>query len=96
VGPGMHWVRPGLVAEVAFRGWTQHGHLRMPRFQGLRTDKPPRDCRRERPRPAAGGVGRVGAVPDATAARRRAKPVTWNGGKRTEARAGERAGPPAG
>jgi bifunctional non-homologous end joining protein LigD len=45
-----HWVRPQLVAEIAFGEWTQHGHLRMPRFQGLRPDKSPRECKRERPR----------------------------------------------
>jgi bifunctional non-homologous end joining protein LigD len=49
-GAGIHWVRPELVAEVAFAEWTAHGLLRQPRFEGLRTDKRPRDCRRERPR----------------------------------------------
>ncbi len=49
-GPGVHWVRPELVAEIAFAEWTQNGLLRQPRFQGLRTDKAPKDCRRERPR----------------------------------------------
>jgi bifunctional non-homologous end joining protein LigD len=49
-GGHVHWVRPELVAEVAFGEWTQHGHLRMPRFEGLRPDKSPRECRRERPR----------------------------------------------
>jgi DNA ligase D-like protein (predicted ligase) len=52
-GPGVHWVRPALVAEIAFHEWTQNGLLRQPRFEGLRTDKKPRECRRERPRPAA-------------------------------------------
>jgi bifunctional non-homologous end joining protein LigD len=51
-GRGVHWVRPQLVAEIAFAEWTQHGLLRQPRFKGLRTDKPPREIRRERPRPA--------------------------------------------
>jgi bifunctional non-homologous end joining protein LigD len=49
-GPGVHWARPELVAEVAFAEWTQNGLLRQPRFEGLRADKDPRDCRRERPR----------------------------------------------
>src|SRR5262249_27129469 len=31
----VHWVRPQLVAEVAFSEWTQHGRLRHPRFEGL-------------------------------------------------------------
>lgn len=49
VGEHVHWVRPKLVAEIAFGEWTQHGLLRQPRFEGLRTDKSPRDCRREGP-----------------------------------------------
>ncbi len=48
--PGVHWVKPELVAEIAFAEWTQNGLLRQPRFEGIRTDKRPQDCRRERPR----------------------------------------------
>jgi bifunctional non-homologous end joining protein LigD len=51
-GPQVHWVRPELVAEIAFGEWTQNGLLRQPRFEGLRTDKAPRECRRERPETA--------------------------------------------
>jgi len=45
----VHWVRPKLVAEIAFSEWTQHGHLWQPRFEGLRIDKKPQDCRKEKP-----------------------------------------------
>ena len=45
--PGAHWTRPELVAEVAFSEWTGDGKLRHPRYQGLRTDKHPRDVVRE-------------------------------------------------
>ena len=48
-GAQVHWVQPRLVAEVAFSEWTQNGRLRQPRFEGVRTDKRPRECRRERP-----------------------------------------------
>jgi len=48
-GPHVHWVKPELVAEIAFGEWTQNGLLRQPRFEGLRPDKSPRECRRERP-----------------------------------------------
>jgi bifunctional non-homologous end joining protein LigD len=34
-----HWVRPQLVAQVAFTEWTRGGHLRHPSFLGLREDK---------------------------------------------------------
>jgi bifunctional non-homologous end joining protein LigD len=43
------WVRPELVAEVAFAEWTRDGILRQPVFQGLREDKPPREIGREGP-----------------------------------------------
>ncbi|HEY8148100.1 MAG TPA: DNA ligase D, partial [Vicinamibacteria bacterium] len=46
-----HWVRPELVAEVAFTEWTSDGRLRHPSFQGLREDKDPKDVTHERPRP---------------------------------------------
>jgi bifunctional non-homologous end joining protein LigD len=46
---GTHWVRPELVAQVAFAEWTGAGRLRQPRFLGLRDDKRPRDVVRERP-----------------------------------------------
>jgi DNA ligase D-like protein (predicted ligase) len=36
---GVTWVRPKLVAEVAFTEWTSAGRLRHPRFLGLRDDK---------------------------------------------------------
>jgi bifunctional non-homologous end joining protein LigD len=49
-GHQVRWVRPQLVAEIAFGEWTQNGLLRQPRFAGLRTDKAPRECRRERPK----------------------------------------------
>src|SRR6478735_5152965 len=49
------WVEPKLVAEVEFAEWTHDGHLRAPSFQGLRTDKPAEDVRRERPLEATEG-----------------------------------------
>jgi bifunctional non-homologous end joining protein LigD len=40
---GVHWVRPALVAEVEFAGWTADSILRHASFQGLREDKHPRE-----------------------------------------------------
>ena len=44
---GLHWVKPTLVAEIAFTEWTADGLLRHPVFKGLRVDKPARSVRRE-------------------------------------------------
>src|SRR5262249_14731277 len=46
---GVHWVRPRLVAQVAFTEWTEDGQLRHPRFRGLRPDKNAADVVREVP-----------------------------------------------
>jgi len=42
-----HWVKPLLVAEIAFTEWTDGGGLRHPSFQGLRMDKKAKDVARE-------------------------------------------------
>ncbi len=41
---GAAWVRPALVAQLAYGEWTAGGRLRQPSFLGLRTDKRPREC----------------------------------------------------
>jgi bifunctional non-homologous end joining protein LigD len=41
------WVRPRMVIEVAFAGWTQEGRMRAASYRGLRTDKDPADVVRE-------------------------------------------------
>ncbi|HWO14580.1 MAG TPA: DNA ligase D, partial [Polyangiaceae bacterium] len=46
---GVHWVRPGLVAEVAFSERTQGGLIRHGSFQGLREDKAHEEVRLEAP-----------------------------------------------
>jgi bifunctional non-homologous end joining protein LigD len=43
------WIKPELVAQVAFSEWTRDGRLRHPRYLGLRDDKPAREVVRERP-----------------------------------------------
>ena len=43
-----HWVKPEVVVEVRFNEWTSDGVLRQPIFLGVRTDKDPKEIRRER------------------------------------------------
>ena len=45
----VHWVRPELVAEIAYLTWAKDGLLRHTVFVGLREDKPAREARRETP-----------------------------------------------
>nr|WP_115526644.1 MULTISPECIES: DNA ligase D [Xanthomonas] len=48
----VHWVRPALIAEVAFRGWAKQGLLRQAAFKRLRQDKPMIDLGGDRAAPA--------------------------------------------
>lgn len=45
----VRWVKPQLVAEVKFTGWTDDGRLRHPVFVGLREDKQASEVVREKP-----------------------------------------------
>ncbi|MBC7609009.1 MAG: DNA ligase D [Polaromonas sp.] len=42
-----HWVKPQLLAEVSFAGWTAGGRIRHAVFRGLRHDKSPKTITRE-------------------------------------------------
>jgi bifunctional non-homologous end joining protein LigD len=46
---GAHWIKPKLVAEIAFAEFTDDGILRHPSFVGLREDKPASEVVREVP-----------------------------------------------
>ena len=68
-----HWIKPVLVAEIAFTEWTADGTLRHATFQGLRADKDAKDVARERA--ADSPTGGITSTPVANTSRSR-------GGKR--------------
>jgi len=69
---GAHWVKPQLVAEIAFTEWSNDGALRHPSFQGLREDKKATDVVREQAAPVKASNGDAEPAPRERSASRAA------------------------
>ncbi|MDD2103171.1 DNA ligase D [Pseudomonas putida] len=76
----VHWLKPSLLAEVAFAEMTKDGSVRHAVFHGLRNDKPAKDITEERPTAVKTAPGKKTATakpsPDkASAAKKKAEPA---------------------
>lgn len=58
-----HWVKPKLIAEVAFAEWTKSGHVRQAVFHGLRSDKPAERITKEVAKHVDASAPKSAAVP---------------------------------
>jgi bifunctional non-homologous end joining protein LigD len=90
----VHWVKPEVVMESSFRGWTGDRILRHASFKGIREDKPAREVVRELPAPAR-NPSKIAAERAKTMTRTSAVGVKMRGGGAKSAKPAARRAKPS-